>query len=102
MTAVNTVHDTDIPDWTYKKDGKKERIDYIAIPTDQIPTVQDCHVLETIDMHQDDEDHLPVYAHLRYVNVVRSKGTHPPLCKKKDGGSPKAAGLQERARPDQA
>ena len=66
MTAVNTVHDTDIPDWTYKKDGKKERIDYIAIPTDQIPTVQDCHVLETIDMHQDDEDHLRPVPLLRY------------------------------------
>ena len=49
-------------------------------------TVHECHVIDAIDQHRPDEDHLPVYFYQRYANVVRSMGTHPPLCKQKMAG----------------
>ena len=83
LTAVNTVVDSDTHDWTYRKGGKVERIDYIAIPTDHVDTATAADVIDTLDMHQPDEDHLPLAMHQSYTAMAHSKGTHPPLDKRK-------------------
>ena len=40
-----------------KGNGHLDHVDYIVIPTDQIPTITHSEVIDCIDMHQKDEDH---------------------------------------------
>ena len=83
LAAVNTLLETDGPTYTYKGNGRLDRIDYIVIPTHNLDTVKQCEVIDYIDMHQKDEDHLPVACTIEFRQPGRIRSTRPKRDRRK-------------------
>ena len=77
LAAVNAICDADGPGYTYTYNGHPDRIDYIAVPIDSARAGTHSEVIDCIDMHETDEDHLPVLRTMKFRLNACSRTLRP-------------------------